>query len=336
VLIGAVALAVLGPLACSSAPPHDLPGLLAQLKAARSDNQLATAAAATAPPPLTAALSTAAAERSAHAHALEDEIARLTGHAAPTPAAPAPSAATSAAASSTTAPPPPPPPTAQDVITALRNSADSAAQQAAAMSGYRAGLLGSVSAACAALYTVALASAADTDGKPASESRPPAPATGAIPPPTTAPSRPTAASDAALYDAVATEHGVIYGYGIVSGYTEPEANDLVSASLTQHRAQRETGIALLGAHGVAAPVPAAGYQLPILVNNPTDASNLAIRMEQDAEATWRAVLERATDRQVRAAAVSALTGSAITAAHWRQLLGVSPITKPFPGGSELS
>ena len=48
------------------------------------------------------------------------------------------------------------PPTAKDVIGALRQSADSATELAAKFSGYRAGLLGSIAAACTAAYTVAL------------------------------------------------------------------------------------------------------------------------------------------------------------------------------------
>ena len=59
------------------------------------------------------------------------------------------------AASSTTAEPAKTP-TVQDVIGALRVSADSASNLAATLSGYRAGLLGSIAAACTAAYTVAL------------------------------------------------------------------------------------------------------------------------------------------------------------------------------------
>ncbi|MGB2922440.1 MAG: hypothetical protein WBC15_20745, partial [Mycobacterium sp.] len=49
-----------------------------------------------------------------------------------------------------------PSPTVEDVIGALRVSADSAAQAAAALSGYRAGLLASICAACTAAFSVAL------------------------------------------------------------------------------------------------------------------------------------------------------------------------------------
>jgi hypothetical protein len=74
------------------------------------------------------------------------------------------------------------------------------------------------------------------------------------------------------------------------------------------------------------------------VNNPDDAANLAIRMEQDAATAWRAVLEQAPDGSEgdadRSFAVGALTQSAVLAARWRQVLGDWPVTQPFPGGTE--
>ena len=70
------------------------------------------------------------------------------------------------------------------------------------------------------------------------------------------------------------------------------------------------------------------------VDNPTDAANLAVRMEQDAAVAWRAVVEQSTSEQDRAFAVTALTQCAVSAAQWRRVLRVSPITVAFPGGSE--
>jgi hypothetical protein len=148
------------------------------------------------------------------------------------------------------------------------------------------------------------------------------------------PSRPQDAGDGALYDAIAAEHAIIYGYGLVSAHSAPDLNDLVSASLAEHRDRREAAMKLLSDRSVAAPLPAAGYQLPTHVDNPTDAENLAVRMEEDAAIAWRAVLEQATTEQDRAFAVTALTQSAVAAARWSQALGVSPITVAFPGGSE--
>jgi hypothetical protein len=148
VLIGTAALAALSvtSAACGKpAPPPDLDDLLAQLDLARSDSQLASDAVATAEPPLKPALSAVASERSEHAQALSDEIARMTGE------------ATTTSSATTTSPTQANAPTTTDVAAALRKSADSAGQLAAQLSGYRAGLLGSIAASCTAAYTVALA-----------------------------------------------------------------------------------------------------------------------------------------------------------------------------------
>ena len=150
----------------------------------------------------------------------------------------------------------------------------------------------------------------------------------------TTPGRPTDAANGALFDAVATEHATIYGYGLVSAHSTPDLNDLVSSSMAQHRERREAAIAILESRSVDPPLPAAGYQLPMEVDNPTDAANLAVRMEEDAAVAWRAVIEQATNEQDRAFAVLALTQCAVTAARWSRVLGGWPITVAFPGGRE--
>jgi hypothetical protein len=152
--------------------------------------------------------------------------------------------------------------------------------------------------------------------------------------PTPTPSRPSDAADAALFDAVASEHAVIYGYGLVSAHSTPDANDLVSTAMAEHRARREQAIARLAARNVAPPLPDPGYQMPIVVASPGDAAKLAVRMEEDSAVAWRAVLERATTTEDRAFAVTALTESAVTAAEWRTAVGTQPTTVAFPGGSE--
>ena len=57
-------------------------------------------------------------------------------------------------------------------------------------------------------------------------------------------------------------------------------------------------------------------------------------MEEDAAVAWRAVLEQATEEQDRVFAVTALAQCAVAAARWSRVLGISPITVAFPGGSE--
>jgi hypothetical protein len=148
------------------------------------------------------------------------------------------------------------------------------------------------------------------------------------------PVRPSNAADGALYDAIATEHGIIYGYGLVSAHATAELNTLVSSSIAEHRQRRDAAIALLEARDVAAPLPAAGYQLPGPVRNPGDAEKLAVRMESDAATAWRAVVEQATSTEDRTFGVTAVTQSAVAAARWTQVSGAGPVTTAFPGGNE--
>jgi hypothetical protein len=152
VLAGGAAIAVFGMTgsACSSPPaPPAVDELESELQLARHDSELATAAAAAAAEPMSTALTEVASERTQHAQALATEIARLAVNPTTTSSqttSPAPT--TSAAAA--------PPPTLSDVINTLRASAASASHMATTSSGYRAGLLGSIAAACTASYSVAL------------------------------------------------------------------------------------------------------------------------------------------------------------------------------------
>lgn len=143
-------LAVLGAVAsaCGSGqPPQQVDELDAQSRQARHDSELATAAAAGAPPQMAAALKQVAAERARHAVALDTEIARVSGRTpASSSASPSPTPTQAAA-----------PPPLTEVLNSLRASADSATRLATASSGYRAGLLASIAAACTAAHTVALA-----------------------------------------------------------------------------------------------------------------------------------------------------------------------------------
>jgi hypothetical protein len=152
VLAGGAALAVLGMTApaCSSPPaPPAVDELEAQLQRARHDSELASAAAVAAAKPISTALTEVASERGRHVQALTTEIARLAVNPTSTSSqTTSPASTTSAAAA--------PPPTLSDVINSLRESAASASHLATTSSGYRAGLLGSIAAACTASYSVAL------------------------------------------------------------------------------------------------------------------------------------------------------------------------------------
>ena len=163
VLAGGAALAALGVVvsACGESPPKPpaAEDLLGPLDEARRDSSLAGAAAAAVgnPPQIAAALTVVATQRAAHARALATEIARAAGK------------LTSSSSETTTSPspadaeaPPPPAPPLSDVVDSLRTSAESASRLVATSSGYRAGLLGSITASCTAAYLVALVPAGPT------------------------------------------------------------------------------------------------------------------------------------------------------------------------------
>lgn len=145
---GLLALAVLGAAvpACGSNQAPEPDPLEAELAAARSDAALA-AAAAQAVPALAPALRVIADERTRHATALIEELARAAGTPTPEPDSPAVTTASR---------PPGPPPGLRDVADALRRSADNAATLVPTLSGYRAGLIGSIAASCTTAYTVGL------------------------------------------------------------------------------------------------------------------------------------------------------------------------------------
>ena len=149
---GIAAVALLGQTvsACASSPtPPAVEDLKAQLELAERDSQTARDAAAAANPVAAPALAEVASERSEHARALAEEIARAAGE-------PEQTTTETATTTTSTSAQAGPPPSVRDVINALRESADSATALAAELSGYRAGLLGSIAASCTACYQVAL------------------------------------------------------------------------------------------------------------------------------------------------------------------------------------
>ena len=148
---GILALAFVGTAAaaCGSKPSGPDP-LEAELSAARSDSELAAAAAKAAAPTMVPALIEVSAERARHATAIIEELSRAAGKPTPTPGAETTSPTASAPAATT------PLPSLGDVVIALRRSADNAAKLAPTLTGYRAGLMGSIAAACTTSWTVGL------------------------------------------------------------------------------------------------------------------------------------------------------------------------------------
>ncbi|TMS54017.1 hypothetical protein [Mycobacterium sp. DBP42] len=161
VLLSAAALALLGTTAAAcgtTTPQPEVDDLTEQWDRARADSALAADVAAAQPPqsPVNRALDAVAGDRTAHAKALSEELARITGSA---PAETATSTPRRAAETTPGTRADGSAPRVDDVVDALKESADSAAGLARTLSGYRAGLLGSIAASCTAAYTVALGGA---------------------------------------------------------------------------------------------------------------------------------------------------------------------------------
>ncbi|WP_280357559.1 hypothetical protein [Nocardia otitidiscaviarum] len=147
---GALAVTAVGAVAgCAQETPVAPDPLVAQETSARADAVAATAAIA-ALPERAAALRTVADQRTAHADALRTEIDRVIGvyGDGTTPAHRTPPVTPTAPAT---------PPALTELRTALTDSQRSAAELAATLSGYRAALLASISAACATHAGVLLA-----------------------------------------------------------------------------------------------------------------------------------------------------------------------------------
>ena len=227
VLISGAALALLSTTAVGCGAPAkrpDVEALVAQLDRARADSQLAAGAASAARPDVAAALTTVAAERSAHVQALSDEITRISGETPQTPAS-ASATSTNPTSTGTTGEPLPPPNTA-------RRHRRPQAIRGQRGAGRR-----------AADWLPRRAARLDRRIVHGGVHRRPRRRAVVVTSPEPSPSRPPAGPDAALFDAVANEHGVIYGYGLVSAHSTPDVNDLVSDAMAEHRQLREDAIA---------------------------------------------------------------------------------------------
>src|SRR5688500_18797633 len=135
----------------------------------------------------------------------------------------------------------------------------------------------------------------------------------------------------ALRTALAAEHAAVWGYGVVGAALDASAQGLAAVSETAHREVRDRVVELLAERG-AEPVGAeGGYALPFPVLSATDASALAVVLEDGVAAAWVRVLVQAVERSTRELAVGALTAAEVRAVGWRTAAGQTPSTRAFPG-----
>lgn len=138
-------------------------------------------------------------------------------------------------------------------------------------------------------------------------------------------------STGALQGALAAEHAVIWGYGVVGADVPEQTQPAVRAAEQVHRDRRDSTEQLLR-DADATPVAAQpAYELPFPVTDTASALQLAITLETGAAAAWHYLLGQTEQARLRRIALSALTDCAVRAVQWRVAGGLSPASVAFPG-----
>ncbi|MBA2554809.1 MAG: ferritin-like domain-containing protein [Geodermatophilaceae bacterium] len=135
----------------------------------------------------------------------------------------------------------------------------------------------------------------------------------------------------ALQDALAGEHAVIWGYGVVGAEAAEQHLPAVRAAEQAHRTRRDDTADLLRSMSAEPIESEAYYELPFPVTDPALAVSLAVHLEEGSAAAWRFVLGQTEDAELRRTALVALSESALQAVQWRLQAGIAPATVAFPG-----
>jgi hypothetical protein len=138
----------------------------------------------------------------------------------------------------------------------------------------------------------------------------------------------------ALQAALAAEHAVVWGYGVVGSRADAALLPAVRAADSAHRGRRDATAALVRGLGAEPVTTEPSYALPFPVTTRGSALRLAVHLEDGDAAAWRYAVASTDDRAVRRTALTALTDAAVRATRWRLLLpaGAAGATVPFPGG----
>ncbi len=135
----------------------------------------------------------------------------------------------------------------------------------------------------------------------------------------------------ALQAALAAEHAVVWGYGVVGGRVGEPLVARVRDADDAHRTRRDATVTLVGRYGGEPVATEASYALPFPVTDRRSALRLAVHLEEGAAAAWRYAVAATDDVAVRRVALTALSDAAVRATRWRLLLPAVPATVPFPG-----
>jgi hypothetical protein len=135
----------------------------------------------------------------------------------------------------------------------------------------------------------------------------------------------------ALQVALAAEHAVIWGYGVVGGKVAAALRPAVREADSVHRTRRDALLVMVRRYG-GDPVPTEpSYELPFPVTDQRSALRLAVHLEEGAAAAWRYAVTATGSQAVRRTALSSLADAAVRATRWRLRLPPTRPTEAFPG-----
>ncbi|GAA4900439.1 uncharacterized protein DUF4439 [Stackebrandtia albiflava] len=126
------------------------------------------------------------------------------------------------------------------------------------------------------------------------------------------------------------EYEAIFGYGDAGPHLTGAERDLAVRAEQAHRDRRDAVMTWLAERGQEVPAAQPAYTLPVEPVDAASARDLIGRLEERCAAAWRSVLPDSTE-EARRIAVEALAATAISAARWRRMTGVTPSTVAFPG-----
>ncbi|MEU3627326.1 hypothetical protein BS329_01380 [Amycolatopsis coloradensis] len=237
--------------------------------------------------------------RAAHAAALKTEVDRL-NRPRPTQAGPAED----------------PPSSVDGLKERLSQARKQAEGLVPSLPRYRAGMVASIAAGCAALQQ-----SSDKLGRGDDA--------GAVEVPAGAPLGQETAE--AVQQALAAEHAAVWVYGLVSAYLPAAFTGAVTRGAAEHVKRRNVCERMLSAGGQTPTGPEAAYVPPKPVTDAGTAMELVATAESDASAAWLGVIDRTDDAALRTTALNALIGSARRGTAWRAEFGATPVAIAMPG-----
>lgn len=131
--------------------------------------------------------------------------------------------------------------------------------------------------------------------------------------------------------ALAAEHAVVWGYGVVGGKVGEPLLPAVREADAVHRARRDLLLPAVRRLGADPVTTEPAYELPFPVTDQRTALRLAAHLEEGAARAWRYAVVATDAATIRRTALAALTDAAVRATGWRLRVPGTPATEAFPG-----